>query len=239
LTVAFAPLRDRVSATATNLGRKWARSTDVRHPIAPNTQVTTDIGCDYGTRYRGRWTSARSDRSSHRTRPSSLPATTRIALVELVPCPAQRRDLLRPDVQLVWVEVRGVTGHHNVSGSSATSSPTHLLVEPGSHDAVSPAPHHPDQGPHGLFRRRPRVGRGAAAGRRPSGCRVAGWRLRAPFGCPPAVVSGLPRRSRVTRSRGLWISGIGDSRCKGPLQVPLRNLPRPTALPGNVTAVLA
>ena len=39
----------------------------------------------------------------------SLKATTRIAVVELVPRPAQRWELLGPYVELVWVEVLGVT----------------------------------------------------------------------------------------------------------------------------------
>jgi hypothetical protein len=39
----------------------------------------------------------------------ALTATTRIAVVELVPCPAQRWVLLGPYVELVWVEILGVT----------------------------------------------------------------------------------------------------------------------------------
>ena len=198
--MAFAPLRDRVSATATTSAASGPDRLTVRHPIGhPNTQVTTDIGCDYGTRYRGRWTSARSDRASHKTRRSLLTATTRIALVELVPCPAQRPDLLRPDVQPVWVEVRGGRGHHNVSRSSATSSPTHLLVEPGSRDAVSP----------GCASPRPRPSRSVPSppacwprrGGGPRRCRFAAGVLASPGadrvsaggGCRPAsVFSGHP-----------------------------------------------
>ena len=73
-----------------------------------------------------------------------------------------------------------------------------------------------------------------------------GWRAAAPSasGRPlassgadrvsAAVVVGLPRRSRVTRFRGLWISGMTDSPCKGPAAgSSTRNLRRATAPPAT------
>lgn len=41
--------------------------------------------------------------------PATLTSTTRIAVVELVPSPVQRWELLGAYVELVWVEVLGVT----------------------------------------------------------------------------------------------------------------------------------
>src|SRR5262245_37862954 len=154
--------------------------------------------------------------------PAALTAMTRIAVVELVPRPAQRWELLGPYVDLVRVEVLGVTT------TAIARRLGHLLGEAAPRRAVSldalATPLHiapGGDGGGGCARRRPRVGRRAAAGR-VALIAGAGWRLRALIGCPPAVVSGLPRRSRVTRSRGLWISGMSDSPCKGHLQVPLR-----------------
>jgi hypothetical protein len=60
-----------------------------------------------------------------------LSATTRIAVVELVPGPAQRWELLGAYVELVWVEVLGVTT------TAIARRLGHLLSEAAPRRAVS------------------------------------------------------------------------------------------------------
>jgi hypothetical protein len=77
----------------------------IRDPIGhPNTQVTTNIGCDFGTRYRGRGR-RRTLTGATGSSPPSLTASTRIASVELMAVRTQHPKLLGP-----YVEMSGVHG---------------------------------------------------------------------------------------------------------------------------------